>query len=140
MKTEYSKGIPQALARTIKARLAEVEGYWPSWVNKLSVEYSPDPDGDGIASCVPKYEYRSFALTIHPLFFDDEDWRGSLLHEMGHGLFKPYTLEIEKLVEHYVPPEARAYVNSRLRDAEEAVSEDIAIWAAKLRSKEGEQP
>lgn len=137
MKIEYTASVPATLKKTIRERLKAVDGLFPGWVNKLSVSYSADPEGDGIASCVPRHEYRSFGLTIHPLFFEDEDWMETLLHEIGHGLLKPYTALVDKIVEEFVTDhQTRKFIASQLRDAEETVSEDLAIWAGKLKSKE----
>lgn len=136
MKTEYSHGIPPELKKIIRERLKTVEALFPGWVNKLVVTYSADPDGDGIASCVPRHEYRSFGLTIHPLFFEDEDWMESLLHEIGHGMMKPYTAVVEKIVDTFIiDPNVKGFIHSQLRDAEEAVSEDLAVWANKLKKE-----
>lgn len=137
MKIEYSASVPPSLRKLVRERLRSVEGLFPGWVNKLTVGYSPDPEGDGIASCVPRHEYRSFGLTIHPLFFEEEDWREALLHEIGHGLLKPYTAVVDRIVEKFIAdPHVRDFVAGQLRDAEEAVSEDLAIWASKLSSEE----
>lgn len=137
MKIEYTATVPSSLKKTVRERLKAVEGLFPGWVNKVVVSYSIDPDGDGIVSCVPRHEYRSFGLTIHALFMEDDDWFETLLHEIGHGLLKPYTALVDKLVEEFIQDaQTRKFVASQLRDAEEAVSEDLAIWAGKLNRKE----
>lgn len=137
MKIEYSASVPATLKKTIRERLKAVDGLFPGWVNKLVVSYGIDPEGDGFVSCVPRHEYRSFGLTIHPLFFEDEDWVETLLHEIGHGMLKPYTALVDKLVEEFIQdPQTRKFIAAQLRDLEEAVSEDLAIWAGKLKTKE----
>ena len=131
MRISYSTTIPDALLPTVQQRINRVKQLFPLWVNKLTVRY--DHDKEDLAKALPQYEYRAMTVVLHPPFFDDDDWESTLVHEVWHGIFRPYVQAVDRIVEKFVPEDSRQYVLDLLADKEEEVAEDSAIFADKLR-------
>lgn len=115
----------------VSQRLNSVKGLFPAWCSRVVVNYSiADED---IATCNVQYEYRTFILTLHPPFFDDEEWRHSLIHEIQHGLLKPIVQFGDKLIEHYVNDEhTTKFLLDQFAYLEEQVAEDLSLFAKEL--------
>jgi hypothetical protein len=73
------------------------------------------------------------SITIYPLFFEVEDWRNGIIHEIQHGLLRPLIAKIERIVDRFVKDEQIAeYIHDELSEAEEAVCEDLTIFTQQL--------
>lgn len=134
MKITYSATIPETIQGVIEQRVSRVKHLFPLWVNHLTIRY----DGaniEDIATALPQYEYRAMTVVLHPQFLDDDDWEDSLIHEIWHGIFKPYVQAVDRIVEKFVPEDSRQYVLDMLTDKEEEVAEDSAIFSKKLRGR-----
>ena len=115
-------------------RIDAVADLFPSWVNKLVIEYSRSMD-DVITADV-QYEYRSVCLTVHPAFFEDDEWQHTLIHEVGHSLLKPLIQFGDKLIENFVGDDAmRRFLLEQYAYLEEQIVEDLAIHCRKLQTR-----
>ena len=117
-------------------RLQTVLHLFPDWVNVLTVRWAPNEDD--IATADPQYEYRAMTLTLHPPFLEDPDWESSLIHEIGHALFRPYIMQVDKIVEKFAPEAVKEYLLDILAAKEEEVVEDLAIFIAKIKQNGNE--
>jgi hypothetical protein len=132
MQIIIEKSIPGSLRDIVTSRVETVRDIFPRWCAKLVVEYNHH-DSD-ILSCEVQYEYRTFVLNIHPAFFEDEDWLGSLIHEIGHGLVKPLVAFGEKMIEHFISDDATSkFLLENFTYLEEQIAEDIALFEKALR-------
>lgn len=73
-------------------------------------------------------------LTLHPPFLEDADWESSLIHEIGHGIFRPYVMHVDKMVEKFAPEAIKEYLLDVLAEKEEEVVEDLAIFIKKVKN------
>lgn len=132
---EYDGSVTSAIKNEIKLRIDNVAYLFPVWCNKLTVYWEPhDKDGDTYATCEPLYEYRHVAITLYPLFLESDSWRDILIHEIQHAVLKPYVSKVEKIVDKLIKDEAMTdWLMAELAEAEEAVCEDLTIFAKKLK-------
>lgn len=134
MRIEYDGTVTESLKKVVRPKLNAVSHLLPIWCDRLVVYWEPkDKDGDTYATCSAKHEYRTMGITLYPLFLQAEDWQNILLHEIQHGIVRPYVSKVERLVEKLVKDEIVAeYLQEELAEAEEAVCEDLAILARKI--------
>lgn len=132
MRIYYSSSIPDAVRDLVAERIRSVVFMFPPWVRDLRIDYSFDGPGEEIASVVALFEYRSVAITIHPRFFSDDDWVGTLTHEVGHVLTVPLQSFIERVIKHYVPEAGREFVEQEAAFFWEMVAEDFADFVREL--------
>ena len=136
MKVEHDKSIPRSLRKLIAERMGTVVHLFPGWVNKLIVCY--DGSDKDVATIKPEYEYRFVTITLHRAFIEQDDWRESLIHEVAHSLVRPYVALVDRIVEAFVPETSKAFIYDELAKAEEAMVEDLAIFADKIGGAGGE--
>lgn len=136
MRVEYDRTIPKPLKKTVTDRIETVRHLFPGWVNKLIVAY--DGSDKDVATVRPEYEYRFVTITLHRAFVEQDDWRESLVHEIAHSLVRPYVALVDRIVESFVPENSKTFVYDELAKAEEAVVEDLAIFADKIGEADGE--
>lgn len=134
MIVEYDGTVSESLKKVIRPKINSVMHLFPVWCDRLVVYWDgKDKDGTTYASCEPRHEYRTMGLTFYPLFLQAEDWQNILLHEIQHGIIRPYVAKVQRLVDKLVKDEVVAeYLQEELAEAEEAVCEDLAILARKL--------
>lgn len=130
LKIEIDESVPKALRRTISSRVNATAHLFPGWVQKLVVRY--DGSDRDVATIKPEYEYRFVVLILHRGFIEQDDWRESMHHEIGHSLFRPYVALVDRIVESFVPDNAKQFVYDELAKAEEACAEDMAVFATKI--------
>lgn len=135
VQTKFDQSIPKTLRAVVKKRVSEVEHLFPGWVNKVLICY--DGSDADVASIHADYEYRSVCVNIHRAFFEESDWKDSLIHEIGHSLVRPYVATVARVVESFVPDSVRGFVTEELVKAEEAMVEDLTIFAEKIRGANG---
>lgn len=138
LKLEFDKGIPRNIKAVISPKVSAVSHLFPGWVEKLIVTY--DGTDKDVATIRPEYEYRFVTLTLHRGFIEQDDWRESMLHEIGHSLVRPYVALVDRIVESFVPENSRTFVFDELAKAEEAVAEDLAVFAEKIDKGEVGSP
>lgn len=136
MKVEHDKNIPKALKKLIAERIGTIAHLFPGWVNKLIVTY--DGTDKDVATIKPEYEYRFVTIILHRAFIEQDDWRESLIHEVAHSLVRPYVALVDRIVEAFVPETSKAFIYDELAKAEEAMVEDLAIFADKIGGAGGE--
>ena len=136
MKVEYDKSIPKALRKLIAERMGTVLVLFPGWVNKLIVAY--DGSDRDVATIKPEYEYRFVTITLHRAFIEQDDWSESLIHEVAHSVVRPYVALVDRIVEAFVPETSKPFIYDELAKAEEAIVEDLAIFADKIGGADGE--
>ena len=136
LKLEYDKTIPKALRKLIVERIATVTPLFPGWVNKLIIAY--DGSDKDVATIKPEYEYRFVTITLHRAFIEQDDWYESLVHEVAHSLVRPYVALVDRIVEAFVPETSKGFIYDELAKAEEAMVEDLAIFADKIEKANGE--
>jgi len=89
-----------------------------------------------MASVEVQYEYRTITLNIHPLIIEeDEDWKGTILHELGHCILAPYTQLATRIVAKAVNEASREFILAELEMAEEAVTEDLTAFLEKVKER-----
>ena len=132
MRIEYID-VPESLQPILNQRLGAFTHCFPSWCEHLSVYWQKQASDDTILSCNPRHEYRSMSITVYPLFFETHDWQNAVLHEIQHGLLRPLIAKIERIVDRFVKDEQiNEYIHDELTETEEAVCEDLTIFAQKL--------
>ena len=131
---EYHPSVYAPIRTIIEPRFDRVKHLFPSWCNKVYVYYDPTPDGNTMIACSPKYEYRSINIVVHHLFIEDEDnWHLALLHEIQHGMVRPFVAKTERVLTNFIQDQQiLEYVLAELVEAEEACVQDLAIFACKL--------
>lgn len=135
MTIEYDGSVTDSIKRVVRPRLDAVLHLLPGWCDKVSVYWeTSDKDGNTMATCEPMYDYRTVGLTLYPLFIECDKWRDVLIHEIQHAILRPYISKVDRIVEKLVKDELMTdWLNSELADAEEAVCEDLTIFARKLQ-------
>lgn len=134
MQIQIANSFPTPLTPLMAERIDAVADLFPGWVNKLVIEYSRSME-DVITADV-QYEYRSVCLTVHPAFFEDDDWEHTLIHEVGHALLKPLIQFGDKLIENFVGDDAmRRFLLDQYAYLEEQIVEDLAIHCGKLQNR-----
>jgi hypothetical protein len=136
MQTKYDDNIPKPLRRIVQKRIGTIEAMFPGWVNKLIICY--DGTDKDVATIRPEYEYRFVTIILHRAFFEQDDWQDSLTHEVAHSLVRPYVALVDRIVEAFIPETSKAFIYDELAKAEEAMVEDLAIFADKIRGANGE--
>lgn len=131
MRVEYCN-IPYPLIQTISPRIEQYNHLFPGWCEKLTVYWDKKDSEETILTCVPKYEYRTMSITVFPLFLEVADWENAMVHEIQHALLRPYVAMVEQIVDTYLKNADTEYIYAVLSQAEEAVCEDLAIFAEKL--------
>lgn len=134
MIVEYDGTVSESLKKVLRPKVNSVLHLFPIWCDRLVVYWEvKDKDGSTYASCEPRHEYRTMGLTFYPMFLQADDTQNILLHEIQHGIVRPYVAKVERLVEKLVKDEIVAeYLQEELAEAEEAVCEDLSILARKL--------
>lgn len=133
MRIDYTENIPHLLRPIVEERIESVADLLPGWVEHLTVDY--DINDEDLAACDADTAYRMMTVTLYPKFFNDHDWRHTLLHEIAHSLLDSYTRFAYAVVQAFVEDEtARAFIAKQLELAEEAVAEDLAVLLRKLDS------
>lgn len=112
-------------------RIELIRHLFPAWVNVLTIRWAPNEED--IATADPQYEYRAMTLTLHPPFLEDPDWESSLIHEIGHGIMRPYVIHVDKMIEKFAPEAVKEYLLDLLAEKEEEIVEDLAIFIKKVR-------
>lgn len=130
MRVDYF--VPIALKAEIEARIKKIQPLFPAWINVLTVRWAPNEED--IATADPQYEYRAMTLTLHPPFLEDPDWHSSLIHEIGHGIMRPYVQTVDKIIEKFAPEPIKEYLLDLLASKEEEVVEDWAIFVKKVKN------
>jgi len=135
MNIEFHRSIPADLKPLIRTRISRFRYLFPSWVTELIVYYENDTGEDILLTCSPNYPYRSMSVTVFPLFFGEtDDGEKAMIHEIGHGIIRPYTHIVDRVLKKYLTNEDLAqYISEELADAEEAVVQDLADFVEKLR-------
>lgn len=132
MDVKFSVTIPDTVLPVVQTRVRRVEHLFPIWVKTLTVRWD-DKNTEDIATALPQYEYRAMTVVLHPLFLSDDDWEDTLVHEIQHGIFKPFVQAVDRIVEKFVPEHSREYILDLLADKEEEVAEDLTIFAKRRR-------
>ena len=115
----------------VQERVESVRHLLPGWVEHLTIDYAINDED--LAACDADTAYRMMTVTIYPRFFNEHDWRHTLLHEIAHSLLDSYTRFAYAVVQTFVEDEtARAFIAKQLELAEEAVAEDLATMLRKL--------
>jgi len=132
---EYASCVSEPIRNIVEPRFSSVAYLFPGWCEKIVVYWDKSEADETILTCHPKYEYRTMSITIHPLFIEgDLHWREDLIHEIQHALLRPYIAKVDRIVEKFVKDDLMTeFINDELADAEEAVCEDLAIFAEKLK-------
>jgi hypothetical protein len=74
------------------------------------------------------------SVTLYPQFLEVGDWEDVLIHEIQHGLLRPLIAKMDRIVEKFVKDDTiTEWILDELAEAEEAVCEDLTIFARKLR-------
>lgn len=123
--------MPIALKTVIEQRIEAVRDLFPAWVNSLTIRWAPSEDD--IATAQPQYEYRAMTVTLHPPFLEDKDWQSSLIHEICHGMVRPYVQLVDKMVEKFAVDGVKEFLLDMLAAKEEEICEDLAIFVEKIR-------
>lgn len=131
MKIVYSATIPDTVLDVVQQRIGRVKHLFPIWVHKLTVRW--ELNTEDIATAIPQYEYRQMTVVLHPHFLDDDEWEATLIHEIWHGVFKPYVQAVDRMVKNFVPEDSRQYMLDLLAEKEEELAEDATILCDKLR-------
>lgn len=124
--------VPIAIKTTIATRISEVAHLFPSWVNILTIRWD-ESNKEDVATAIPQYEYRAMTITLHPLFLEDSDPESSLIHEICHGILRPYIQTVDRIVEKFAAEAIKEYLLDVLADKEEEICEDLAIFVKKLK-------
>jgi hypothetical protein len=124
--------LPIGIKNTVENRIETVRGLFPSWVNILTVRWQVNDED--VATADPQYEYRAMTLTLHPPFLDDQDWHSSLIHEIAHGIFRPYVQLVDKIIEKCAPDTSKEFLLDLIASKEEEVCEDLAIFIKKIQN------
>lgn len=116
----------------MEQRVNAVKHLFPAWVNILTVRWQVNDED--IATAEPQYEYRAMTLTLHPQFLDDADWHSSLIHEIAHGIFRPYVQLVDKIIEKCAHDQSKELLLDLIATKEEEICEDLAIFIKKLKN------
>jgi len=132
---EYDHSVSLALREILEPRFDSVAYLFPGWCEKLVVYWDTSEADETILTCNPRHEYRIMSITVHPLFLSNTfTWEDDLIHEIQHGLVRPLIAKIDRIVEKFVKDDTiTEYINDELAEIEEAVCEDLAILAKKLK-------
>lgn len=135
MNIEWDSSVGSDIRRILQERFDEVAFLFPRWCEKLTVFFEPvDKEGDNILMCNPKHEYRVMSVTVFPTFLQTSDWENPLIHEIQHGLLRPYIAKVDRLIEKFIKDETVIeFLNDEMSEAEEAVCEDLTTFALKLK-------
>lgn len=129
--------IPTALLPIIKERIESCADFFPGWVEKVAVEYENQPNPDFELMCASEYKYRFIVITVSPEFFKQKNWRESIIHEIIHAIAAPFTTQSWIIVETLIEDGAvRKYLETQLRESEEAFATDLACFADKVLDKQ----
>lgn len=133
---EYASCVTGSIQRVLEPRFDTVRHLFPGWCEKVVVYWDKSGGDEVILTCNPKHEYRIMSITVHPLFLEAvHTWREDLIHEIQHALLRPYVAKVDKIVEKFVKDDLMTeYINDELAEAEEAVCEDLTIFAKKLQN------
>ncbi len=133
MKTIYDSSIPVALLPIVTERISSIEHLLPGWCQQLVITYSSDNNEGYTLSCSPEYNYRFVQFQIFDLFFKDEHWESSLLHEIMHAICAPYSTQAWQLLDVLqVDADVKEYIGHQIRGAEEALAQDMSKFATDL--------
>lgn len=132
MLIEFDPSFPKALQPITSERMDRVAHLFPIWCNRVFVCY--EINGEDIATCNPRYEYRIITLTLHPSFFETDNWEFDLIHEIGHALINPITSLMNRVIDRFVPDGHQTeLLRELLGEAEEMFCEDLAIMMERWR-------
>lgn len=131
----YDGTVSEEIKKVVEPRINVVSHLFPIWCHKLVVYWESHSKEEGLlAVCDPKHEYRTMSVTLYPLFLEAGDWEDVLIHEIQHGLLRPLITKMDRIVEKFVKDETLTeWILDELAEAEEAVCEDLTIFARKLR-------
>lgn len=131
---EYDVTVSDMLRPVLEPKFASVGHLFPGWCEKLVVCWGAGEADNVLLTCDPKHEYRTMSVTVYPLFLaNDRNWRSDLIHEIQHGILRPYVAKVDRIVEKFIKDDLMSeFILDDLAEAEEAVCEDLAIFAAKL--------
>lgn len=133
MVINYSSNIPEPLKPIIESRIETVRTLFPKWCQDVTIFYEKENPNDFVVAVNSQYYYRYLQIDIYQEFFNDKTWFMTLVHEIMHAIFRPYTAKTEQLIEHCIGNEAfKAYITKDLSDAEEAVTQDSADFVMEL--------
>jgi hypothetical protein len=136
MKVITHNDFPLSL-RHLLPQIRSMLAFLPSWVQTVHLRYERS-EGD-MASVEVQYEYRTITLNIHPLIIeDDDDWKSTILHELGHCILAPYTQLAARIVTKAVNEVSREFILAELETAEEAVTEDLKVFLEKIKERNGD--
>lgn len=137
MKITYHNSLPETLVPIIKERVETIKNLMPNWCNQLVIMYSSDNPEGYTLSCKSEYHYRFVQLWVYDLFFFDDEWQSSLVHEIMHAICAPYSTQAWQIVNMMELPEGvQTYLENQLRNAEESLAQDMADFVSKLTKAE----
>jgi hypothetical protein len=117
----------------VRTRLETVKHLFPGWCDKVHVSIDMDGGQEDEMICLPNYEYRWMHIKVNPPFFENENWRATLVHEIQHAIFRPYIAKVEGLLLYWIEDtQLRSYLMQELNGAEESIAQDMTILAMKL--------
>jgi len=125
--------VPIAIKTQVALQMDAVKHLLPSWVNILTIRWD-ESNKEDVATATPQYEYRGMTIALHPLFLEDPDPESSLIHEICHGILRPYIQMVDRIVEKSTEGAMRDYLMDALADKEEEICEDLAVFAKKLKN------
>jgi hypothetical protein len=133
--------VPSALLPIIEERLKTVEDLFPTWCHKVVIEYESPTPPDYEVTCNSEYAYRFIVLTISEEFFREDHWQDTLIHEIYHSIAAPFTTQSWMVVETIVDDgPTRKYLETQLRQAEEAFATDAARLIDTILKKKVDKP
>jgi hypothetical protein len=130
MKITYNRSVPEALIPILDERFRHIKEAFPKWCHELIVSYEHDnPEGNTLTAD-GVFEYRYAEICVYDFFFNDIHWEESLMHELMHIMFSPYTKRVERVLNTLLSETPIAnYIKSELLSEEEGVAQDFAVFA-----------
>ena len=129
---KFDSTIPRGARDEIRALLAPYEAMLREEIRDLRIRLrkgsNEDGAGEAQATSLTSTRYHVAYIALDASFFEltDVEKAQTIAHEAVHVIHDGYAREVEHLLQHFVPEDARTYVFNRLSDAEERAVETIA--------------
>ncbi len=130
VEVKFSETFPEELKPTTRERLSPFLHLLDRDLVTLNVAMKGSGDSQaGEASIVTKRRYHVAFIWFDPTFFglEKEEQERVVVHEFMHVLLDGFTREVQHLIVHLVPDALTDYIEWRIEDAEEKVTDLLAL-------------
>lgn len=138
MLINFDPRFPEALRASVEALLRRHTWILGGRIDELKLVFDEGGCEEGLqAAAIILEEYHIAVMTLEALFFTEsaEEQELIIVHELVHFVTNPVNQEFSDLLEEFVPPEVRSYVERKIEVALEELTDRVARYSLRYAAE-----